>query len=420
MLNLKYKIWKKLTKSLIQNNDTRDLVITWAHKSLKKDKIKKKDVVEYKYPENLVTFQGFYSSGSSALVGLFREFDNVYVCGHPEPLYIKGNVTHNVSEMQFFLGSKFFEMVSSFKEHKPITVQDFYIRYFINSVNNAYKHKQTCPYEYVPELYGDYFKTITDELLFSILDLDDYTLKFMQGKDFPAIFESSSDVSFENCSFMHNKGLKQYLFYKFKRLTPTQFDFYIGSYLKKLFSILGNKEFVMYDQLLPNDYLEWVNRYLPSPVKQICIWRDPRDQFISAFRSDMFLMPRDIDNFENFYKNYKMLDFYKGLDWMLASSNPNRLMIRFEDLVLKYDETVKKILDFIGLDQKHHINPKSIFDPKISVKNIGAYHYFYDQEFLKQIEQRLGKYCYYPEKENLSEEAWNLLMSNGNWEEKDA
>ena len=42
-------------------------------------------------------------------------------------------------------------------------------------------------------------------------------------------------------------------------------------------------------------------------------------------------------------------------------------------------------------------------------ENIGIYKNFVDQEFMKQVEQRLGEYCYYPEKENLSEEAWNLL-----------
>ena len=87
-------------------------------------------------------------------------------------------------------------------------------------------------------------------------------------------------------------------------------------------------------------------------------------------------------------------------------------MIRFEDLVLKYEETTQKILDFIGMDKSHHVAPKSVFNPAISVVNIGAYKTFVDQDFMRQIEERLGEYCYYPEKENLSEEAWNLLKAN--------
>ena len=48
-------------------------------------------------------------------------------------------------------------------------------------------------------------------------------------------------------------------------------------------------------------------------------------------------------------------------------------------------------------------------DNVISAQNIGAYKNFIDQDFMKQIEEQLGDYCFYPEKENLSEESWNLL-----------
>ena len=101
-----------------------------------------------------------------------------------------------------------------------------------------------------------------------------------------------------------------------------------------------------------------------------------------------------------------------GQKFLLENPDPDTLLIRFEDLVLKYDETTKKIMDFIGMDASRHINPKLFFDPSVSVANIGAYRYFEDQEFIRQIEERLSKYCYYPEKENLSDEAWNLLKTN--------
>ena len=93
-------------------------------------------------------------------------------------------------------------------------------------------------------------------------------------------------------------------------------------------------------------------------------------------------------------------------------------MIRFEDLVLKYDETVKQIMEFVGVDLACHIDKFKNFDPKISCVNIGAYKYFQDQETMKQIEEQLSEYCYYPEKENLSEEAWAMLRAN-NFKDED-
>ena len=56
-----------------------------------------------------------------------------------------------------------------------------------------------------------------------------------------------------------------------------------------------------------------------------------------------------------------------------------------------------------------HVAPRAVFDPAVSAVNIGAYKQFHDQEFMRQIEERLGEYCYYPEKEHLSEAAWKLL-----------
>ena len=117
-------------------------------------------------------------------------------------------------------------------------------------------------------------------------------------------------------------------------------------------------------------------------------------------------MPRTVNKFADFYQNYFCLKDY------LDNPNPNRLLIRFEDIVLKYDETSKKIMDFIGMDASRHIHPKSVFDPALSAVNIGAYKTFEDQDFMRQIEELLSEYCYYPEKENLSDKAWSLLKAN--------
>jgi len=171
------------------------------------------------------------------------------------------------------------------------------------------------------------------------------------------------------------------------------------------FSVAKTKDFFVCDQLLQYFVtLEQMNFYVNEvPIKEICVYRDPRDQFLSAFRWDFQWMPRSID---------KLVSRHRATTGAaLNSPNPNRLMVRFEDLVLKYDETTQKIMEFCGIDPKNHVRPKSVFDPAISAVNIGAWKNFVDQDFMRQIEERLGEYCYYPEKENLSEEAWALLKA---------
>ena len=417
-----YKIWKHYTKKLFKNSDVRADIFSYVSKLTSHDDIQDLHDPVISFPTQIITGRGFYASGGSTVAGLFSELDNVTALGFPESIKKKKIKRQGNSEAQFFNFSHFFDMVDSFSRHS-LEEQDMYIKYYIHSIQKAYKQKGV-EYEYLPELYTDLFQEISLKLLFNIVDLDQYTYSFMkQKKQFPVSFESWTDTTYEDCCFMHGKGIQQYIFYKFKKLSKTEFDSYIAEFLRGFFNIINKTPVVFFDGLLAENYLEKIQTYLPDiPIKQVCVWRDPRDQFLSSIKTDMFLMPRELNEFVNFYKTNKMFifDFKHGLEWCLKNPNPNRLMVRFEDLILKYDETVKKIFEFAGVDSSHHVHPKTFFVPELSVANIGIYKNFVDQEFMKQVEQRLGEYCYYPEKENLSEEAWNLLKSNGNWEKKDA
>ena len=49
------------------------------------------------------------------------------------------------------------------------------------------------------------------------------------------------------------------------------------------------------------------------------------------------------------------------------------MTLRFEDLVLDYDRSVKKIEEFVGLSPERHDRPRSAFDPARSKANIGLW-----------------------------------------------
>jgi len=166
-------------------------------------------------------------------------------------------------------------------------------------------------------------------------------------------------------------------------------------------------KFIVCDQIFSSKetLLDNFNMFSKEKALQVCIYRDPRDQFFSAYKHQLMDTCIGIDEFVNFYK-YKL-----GLYQMMNTPNKNRVMIRFEDLVLKYNETTQKIMEFCGINPADHIAPKSVFDPAISAVNIGAWRNFIDQDVMRQIEEKLGEYCYYPEQEHLSEEAWALLKA---------
>lgn len=373
---------------------------------------KKGNLDEYRlkyYHPKVIAITGYYYTGSSTVVGFFNEFDNTTVMGYCEKQYsvqIKSN-----SEVAFFTNSNFFNFIDIFYS-KNILERDLIIKKFIEEIYNCYDKKGTKSYEKNYIFYSDEFLQASVNLFYNVLDFDEYTINFMKNKRFPTKW-NSSDEKFQNCSFMHGKGISQYVFYQFKNISADEFEKFVGDYVNAIFQQIPCNDFLICDQLIAKysekySILDKLNSYMVgNKIKEIGIYRDPRDRFLSAFRNDINALARDVNIYTSRYTR-------GNLGNAMSQSNPNRLMIRFEDMVLKYEETTKKIMDFIGMDPIHHVAPKSVFDPAISVVNVGAYKQFIDQDFMKQIEEKMPEYCYYPEKENLSQEALDLLKGTEN------
>jgi len=414
---LRYKIWKFLSKGLLKSNLIEDnsrrikeikrILHANCHpeemliqiKDLEKkfallpQKPESKpavlptptDDITHKY-QYFIACQGFFYSGSSTLIGFFREFDNTSIIGYPDYVYSGTKVEDCGKEVRFFKDSHLFRFIDAFYNENQLE-QDAVIKNFINDIYTCYNRKGLYSWDKNPKIYNDKFFKKSMDLLIATLDLDDYTINFMKDKKYPTSW-NSADPQFQGCCFMLNEDIKQYVFYKFKKLSSEVFEAYIADYISSFFDVISSKEFLICDQIFGHKYLDRYNKYARIPAKQICIYRDPRDQFISALRTDSKIMPRNIDAFVKFYKNSY------GLEEMLKNPNPNRLLIKFEDFVLKYEETAKQIMDFVGIDPRHQIEKNKIFDPTISAVNIGAYKDFIDQDFIKQIEERLSEYCY--------------------------
>lgn len=426
---LKYKLWKHLSKQLITDTLIRRAVLQAVAENNQKKISGVNEVVNHSPTHTtnkpailttelpvssnapkIVAIQGIYYSGSSALIGMFHEFDNIRVVGYSDSSWSVPGAKDKMldSECLFFSSSGFIEMISAFHDAAP-EVMDQKIRIFISKINNVIKNGGFSAFEKIPELYSDTFKIITRKFLLKILYLDEHTREYMQTRLFPTAAYENDDASYDSCNFMFGSGKKRYVFYRFADLTQEEFRCAVSEYLNHFFSILSGNEYIVYDQLLPRKSLEVVNEYLATPIKQIVIYRDPRDQYVSANRRGTDWMPRTPRGIKD--HNIRRLQEF-------PANNQNRLIIRFEDIVLNYEKTKKRVMDFLGLKPENHIAPKSVFDPAISVANIGAWRQYHRQEFMQEIEKELGEYCFYPEKENLSIEAIRLLISSGNWDDK--
>lgn len=103
-------------------------------------------------------------------------------------------------------------------------------------------------------------------------------------------------------------------------------------------------------------------------AKAIIVDRDPRDLYLLAkeyFTKFSYQIPyENIDDFIKYYSN-----LHKTLRNSLGS--PDVLYIRFEELVYDYENTLNKIMLFLGLTV--HNRPKKYFIPEKSMVNTRLY-----------------------------------------------
>lgn len=331
---------------------------------------------------NLVAVSGSWLSGSSTVCDLLSEFSNVTSFSHRKVYSGKVNAENHINcEIKFFHDKRsLFKLIDAF-------VQDNELK-----KDNAIKRFIDCFYSYYDEyndiqIYRDNFLNFNIEFLENILEIDDYTKQYMKNKRYPCCF-SKEEETFENCSFIKSYPNHPYIFYKFKNMTQDEFNVHVADYLHDFFNNMKVQKKVVLDQLFSTTLLlDKMNFYMnENPIKEICVYRDPRDEFVNLWREKYNIFN---DTAAQFVKRYQKYCIEK-----LNANSLNRLCIRFEDMVLNYDKTVGKILEFLNMDEKEHLFKKQIFIPEKSAVNVGEYKEFHDQSIIREIEQALPQYLY--------------------------
>lgn len=189
-----------------------------------------------------------------------------------------------------------------------------------------------------------------------------------------------------------------------KLVDSTNFDQKASEFVDNIFqefrspsgkTIVFNNAFEAYNPIRSLDILHH--------SRSIIVTRDPRDVYVSGQNAHKlkkedkklqakendglnksFLATDDLNLFIERYKLY-MKNVYRGND-------PRVLVLKFEDVVCNYEQTLEKIYRFLNVTTAEHITPKKFFDPQRSIKNVGIWKSFSDQDAIAQIESRLAEY----------------------------
>lgn len=330
-----------------------------------------------------ITCSSYYGTGSSAVTDFVSEFDNVYDFTNEEFRFIQD--PDGISDLEFNLVECFNRHNSghALKRYKKLV--DFYTgNLFGKKYSSFFGNKwKELSYRYIDELTdftypgwwmydlydrGAWFyfrKRIMNKILHKTIWKNDpeRTLNTMKN-----------EITY--CAHPSEK--------KFLELTQ--------KYIYDLFTSVmpDNKEIMMVDQLLPPMNLNRYLRYFDNNIQTVIVDRDPRDVFVlDKYVWKDSIIPNDPIVFCKWFEYTRSHRRIENLD------TDQIHFIRFEDLIYKYEETTKELIQWLHLDESKHLNPKTKFKPEISQNNTQVWKRF-SQSFseIKIIEENLPEYLY--------------------------
>ena len=152
---------------------------------------------------------------------------------------------------------------------------------------------------------------------------------------------------------------------------------------------LGNSEYVVLDQAFSANNPQVCFPFFDNS-KVIIVDRDPRDLYV--FSHEMlagfghFMPISNVIDFVNYYKCIR-----ENQPYLLPDDNI--LLLRFEDLVYRYESTTERIRAFLGLPENK--NRFAFFNPDVSIGNTQVYKRFAKyHEDVEYIEEQLGDYLF--------------------------
>lgn len=196
-------------------------------------------------------------------------------------------------------------------------------------------------------------------------------------------------------------------------ILPDCFEEKAKDHVRNILSAMG-ADFsrpIILDQPFSGNNPQVCFKYFDDPYA-IVVDRDPRDNYVFAktkLLGRFHLMP--INSVEDFVKYYRALR--KGQPY--THPHERVLSIKFEDMVYHYDVTTARLREFLHLSDNP--NPKSVFDPAISMPNTQVWkRYPQFAEDIEYIEKELPEFLFdftgCPEPDPKGEMFWGKSPKN--------
>lgn len=341
-------------------------------------------MIEQGKPRNYVILYGFGYSGSSAVIDLLKEVDNVYV-----------------SDADYF-GIR---DVGGLLELEHALLDDWDLCKVSEAINRFIEvNKKGCnPTRSLFHTYGmDYekwfgkdFMNYTMDFVNDISDFQYYSYEhaYLFSHNYPELMYSrvAHLLDKKNIKILPPVTDRPY----FAQPTRERYLKAVRKYIDRLYNICPDCDALVLDHHpIPVQKADRLEDYFGKGSKMIVVDRDPRGIYCSLikYRVKIGVEMSRTHNIDQYVTMHKALR--KNLPQL-----PNIMYLRLEDMVLNYDETRKKIFDFMGIDESHHVDKKHYFDPAISIKNLDIWKQYEDKfpkGVFEKIYEELKDDCFNP------------------------
>lgn len=304
----------------------------------------------------VISCASYYGTGSSAVTDFLSEFDNIYSLTNYEFRF-----THDpdgISDLEY-------NLVENHNRHNSGHALKRYKRlvdYFGNHLlvkryepffNNKWK---VLSYQYIDKLTDFKYKGIWQYDFLDRGGLFEFWAKLPDRILHKTLWRNQPDKFFN--------PLPNEITYC-SRPTEDEFLKYTREYTDALMKEANrdNLPYIMVDQIVASSNVMRYLRYF-SNIKVFIVDRDPRDLYLlSKYIWKDGIVPKETP--EIFCKWFEYTHSHRKYDkW-----DDRVLLIQFEDLIYKYNETTQKIIDWLGIDRSHHVRPFTKLQPEKSIKN---------------------------------------------------
>ena len=164
---------------------------------------------------------------------------------------------------------------------------------------------------------------------------------------------------------------------------------YLGALFDRLRARTGARTVIL-NQAVPVFKPTRALDYLAN-TRLIIVDRDPRDSYVDMINRKL-LIGRDLAQDTD---ASKFIMWHRSLHDAAHEFEDSRILrIRFEDLALQYEATVKRVLEFLHEDESIHRHKKQHLDPSAAATKIGLWKEHANQNAIDQIYHDLREYCY--------------------------